>query len=90
LVSSLPERPSNGGAYFCIFIGVCGLVFAVFVGSNAKGLEGFAIAVGVVSALFLTGGINAIKPADQLANAQAGWDKRWMCARCGHQWQAAP
>jgi len=88
LVSSLPERPSNGGAYLCIFLGVCGLLFALFVGSNEKGLEGFAIVVGVVSILFLLGGIGARKPTDELANAQASWDRSWMCARCGHQWQA--
>ena len=53
LVSSLPQRPSNGGAYLCIFLGVCGLLFALFVGSNEKGAEGFAMAIGVVSLLFL-------------------------------------
>ena len=87
LVSSLPQRPSNAGAYLCIFLGVCGLLFALFVESNAKGAEGFAIAVGVVSVLLLLGGIRARKSPDQLAIAQAGWDRGWMCARCGHQWE---
>lgn len=41
-VSSLPSRPSNGGAYVCIFLGVCGMVFAVFVLAEVKGAEGFA------------------------------------------------
>jgi hypothetical protein len=63
-------------------------MLALFVGVNEKGLEGFAVVLGVVSLLFLLGGIGAKKPADQLANAQASWDKRWMCARCGHQWEA--
>lgn len=88
LVSSLPDRPSNGGAYLCMVLGVCGLLFAWFVGANGKGLEGFAIAVGVVSAFLLTSGFAAKKPVEQLASAQANWDKRWMCARCGHQWLA--
>ena len=87
LVSSLPQRPSNGGAYLCILLGVCGLLLALFVGSNEKGTEGFAVAVGVVSLLFLLGGIAAKKPADQLASDQAIWDRHWMCARCGHQWE---
>ncbi len=87
LVSSLPQRPSSAGAYLCIVLGVCGLPFAVFIGSNEKGAEGFAIAV-VVSVLFGLGGIGAKKSPDQLATAQASWDKRWMCARCGNQWEA--
>ena len=88
LVSSLPERPSNRGAYLCIFLGVCGLLFALFVGSNAKGTEGIAVLVGIASLVFLLGGIGARKSSDQLAPAQASWDRRWMCARCGHQWEA--
>lgn len=87
LVSSLPQRPSNAGAYLLMFLGVCGLLLALFVGANEKGAEGFAVALGVVGLLFLLGGIGAKKPADQLANAQASWDRRWMCARCGHQWE---
>ena len=35
-VSGLPQRPSNAGAYLCIFLGVCGLLFAWFVGANIK------------------------------------------------------
>jgi hypothetical protein len=87
LVSSLPQRPSNRGAYLCIVLGVCGLLFALFVGLNTKGAEGFAMGVGVLGLLFLVGGFGAIKPADQLTAAQASWDRRWMCARCGNQWQ---
>ena len=88
-VASLPDRPSNDGAYVCIFLGVCGLLFAFFVFSQVKGAEGFAGIVGFVALLFLLGGIGAKKPADQLANAQSTWDRRWVCARCGHQWIAA-
>ena len=88
LVSSLPQRPSNAGAYLLMFLGVCGLLLALFVGANEKGAEGFAVAIGVVGLLFLLGGIGAKKPPDQLANAQASWDKCWMCARCGNQWEA--
>ena len=88
LVSSLPDRPSNGGAYLCMVLGVCGLLFAWFVAANGKGLEGFAVVVGSISLFLLVGGISAKKPEEQLAGAQATWDRRWMCARCGHQWQA--
>jgi hypothetical protein len=77
LVSSLPQRPSNAGAYLLMFLGVCGLLLALFVGANEKGAEGFAAAAGVVGLLFLLGGIGAKKPPDQLANAQTSWDKRW-------------
>jgi len=88
LVSSLPQRPSNAGAYLCIFLGVCGSLFALFVGSNDKSLEGFAVVVGIVSLFFTLGGIGLRKSPDQLATAQTDWDRCWMCARCGHQWQA--
>jgi len=71
LVSGLPQRPSNGGAYLCIFLGVCGLFLALFVGSNEKGAQGLAVVLGVVGILFFLGGIGAKKPADQLTNAQA-------------------
>ena len=71
-----PQRPSNAGAYLLMFLGVCGLLLALFVGANERGAEGFAVALGVVGLLFLLGGIGAKKPADQLANAQASWDRR--------------
>jgi len=89
LVSSLPQRPSNGGAYVCMFLGVCGLVLALVVGSNEKGAEGFAVAVGLLALLLLLGGIRLKKAPEQLVQAQASWDRRWMCARCGNQWEAA-
>ena len=55
------------------------------IGSH-KGTQGLAIGIGLLSSLFVLGGVGAMKPADQLANAQASWDKRWMCSRC-HQWE---
>lgn len=88
-VSSLPSRPSNGGAYVCIFLGLCGMAFAAFVFAEVKGAEGFAAIIGVVGFVFLIGGIGAKKEPEALASAQANWDKRWVCARCGHQWIAA-
>jgi hypothetical protein len=66
------------------------LLLALFVGSNVKGVEGFAVVVGVVSLLFLLGGIRMKKPPDQMANAQTNWDRCWMCARCGNQWEEMP
>lgn len=88
LVSSLPQRPSNAGAYLCIFLGVCGLLFAFMLGSAGSSATGPAVGIGIISVLFLTGGIKAKKSPDQLVVAQAGWDRRWMCARCGNQWEA--
>ena len=88
LVSSLPSRPSNGGAYLCIFLGTCGLLLAFYIGSNTNGADGVAVAVGLISALFLLAGFASKKPPEQLTKEQASWDKRWMCARCGHQWEA--
>jgi hypothetical protein len=40
-----------------MFLGVCGLLLALFVGSHEKGAEGFASTVGVVSIVFLLGGL---------------------------------
>jgi hypothetical protein len=48
-----------------MFLGVCGLLLALFVGANEKGAEGFAAAVGVVILLLLLGGVGAKKPTDQ-------------------------
>lgn len=86
-VSSLPDRPSNAGAYLCIFLGVCALLFAWFVFSQARDAGGFVAVVGFVGIVLLLVGISAKKPPDQLANDQANWDKRWVCARCGYQWE---
>jgi hypothetical protein len=71
-----------------MFLGGCGLALALLVGSNEKGAEGFALVIGVLGVLFLLGGVGLKKRPDQLASAQASWDRRWMCARCGHQWEA--
>jgi hypothetical protein len=46
-------------------------LFAFFLGSDQKGAQGFAVAVGVVSALLLLGGWGAKKRPEQLAAAQA-------------------
>lgn len=87
LVSSLPQRPSNAGAYLLIFLGVCGLLFALMIGSDMKGGSEFAIGVGIVALLLLFGGIGARKTSGELVLAQSSWDRRWICARCGNQWE---
>jgi hypothetical protein len=87
LVASLPTRPSNGTAYLLIFLGVCGLLLVLAVGSNGSNSTGFAIFIAVVSILFLLVGFGSKKPADQLENHQSQWDNTWLCARCGHKWQ---
>ena len=88
LVSSLPQRPSNLGAYFLMFIGVAGFLFALLIVSVEKNAGGFAALVGFIALLFVLGGIGAKKKPEELAVAQESWDKRWMCARCGNQWEA--
>lgn len=70
-----------------MFLGVCGLLLALLVSTVDKNAAGFAVAIGVVALLFLLGGIGAKKQPDQLSAAQTSWDKRWMCARCGNQWE---
>lgn len=87
LVKSLPQRPSNAGAYLLMFLGIAGLLFAFLLVSDDKNATGFAIAVGFVALLFLLGGIGTKKKPDELATAQASWDRRWTCARCGNQWE---
>jgi hypothetical protein len=86
-VASLPTRPSNGIAYLLIFLGVCGLLLALAVGSNNSNSTGFAIFIAVVSILFLLAGFGSKKPVDQLGDQQSKWDNTWLCARCGHKWQ---
>jgi len=88
LVSSLPQRPSNLGAYFLMFIGVGGVLFALLIALADKNAGGFAALVGFVALLFVLGGIGAKKKPEELAVAQESWDRRWMCARCGNQWEA--
>ncbi len=85
-VSSLPERPSNAGAYVAIFIGVCGFLFALLVGSDDK-QGGVTAVIVIISVLLVVFGFVARKAPEQLANAQTAWDRRWVCARCGHQWE---
>jgi hypothetical protein len=87
LVAGLPQRPSNAGAYLLMFLGVGGLLFAFLVGGSADKNEGSAVVIGFVALLSLVAGIVAKKKPEQLANEQASWDKRWMCARCGNQWE---
>lgn len=86
-VSSLPSRPSNGVAYTLIFLGICGIAFAAWISSVDRTAGGFALVIGIVSFFVLMGGIGVRKSSDQLASAQANWDRRWVCARCGNQWQ---
>jgi hypothetical protein len=84
LVSSLPQRPSNGTAHLLIFMGVCGLLLALFVGANERNAVVFTMFISAVSVLLLLGGIGAKKPDHYLINQQSAWDKSWLCARCGH------
>jgi hypothetical protein len=88
LVSSLPQRPSNAGAYLLMFLGVGGLLFALLIGSADKNATGFAVVIGLVALLFIFGGIGAKTKPEELTTAQSRWDRCWMCARCGNQWEA--
>ena len=87
-VSGLPTRPSNEVAYLLILLGICGIAFAAWFSSEDKTATGFALVIGIVSFVALMGGIGLRKSSDQIASAQASWDRRWVCARCGNQWQA--
>jgi hypothetical protein len=69
------------------FLGVGGLLFAFLIGSSDKNATGFAALIGFVALLFLFAGIGAKKKPEELSTAQSSWDKRWMCARCGNQWE---
>lgn len=88
-VSGLPARPSNANAYLLVAAGICGLLFALLVisadSNNGGGLAG---AIALVALVFLFTGISMRKQPRALATEQAIWDRRWLCARCGYQWQA--
>jgi hypothetical protein len=71
-----------------MFLGVGGLIFASLVGSADKNATGFAVGIGIIAMLFLVGGIGAKKKPEELTTAQASWDRSWMCAHCGNQWEA--
>jgi len=71
-----------------MFLGVAGGLFALLIISADKNAIGFAGFVGFIALLFLLGGSGAKKKPEELAVAQENWDKRWMCARCGNQWEA--
>lgn len=71
-----------------MLIGVGGLLFALLILSVDKNSIGLAAFVGFIALLLLLGGIGAKKKPAELAVAQETWDKRWMCARCGNQWEA--
>lgn len=71
-----------------MFLGAGGLLFAWLVGSADKNATGFAVVIGMVAMLFLFGGVGAKKKPEDLTTDQASWDRRWMCARCGNQWEA--
>ena len=70
-----------------MFIGVGGVLFALLIALADKNAGGFAALVGFVALLFVLGGIGAKKKPEELAVAQESWDRRWMCARCGNQWE---
>ena len=69
-----------------MFIGVGGLLFALLIGSADKNATGFAAVIATVGLVF--GGIGVKKKPQELATAQSSWDRCWMCARCGNQWEA--
>ena len=66
-VSQLPERPSNRGAYLLIFLGAFGLWMAWQIGTSGQN-AGLATVLGLISALFLLGGIVARKSGEKLLN----------------------
>lgn len=71
-----------------MIIGVGGVLFAILIVSLDQHTTAFAAIVGFIALLFLFGGIGAKKKPEELTVAQESWDKRWMCARCGNQWEA--
>jgi hypothetical protein len=78
LVSSLPQRPSNAGAHPPMFLGVCGLLFALLVGSGDKNATGIAVGIGVISVVFLLAGTGTkkspelVKWADRIRTYRSG------------------
>jgi hypothetical protein len=71
-----------------MFLGACGLLFAFAVGSaNDGGAVLLAAVIAFISLLFIFGGYGARKSAEHLASSQDAWDKTWLSARCGYQWQ---
>jgi len=87
LIAGLPERPSNAGAYLCMFLGGCALLLGLLMGSADKDLLAFAVVIGAIGLLLVSVGIRTRRTTEQLADDQASWDRSWMCARCGHQWE---
>src|ERR1700680_3335622 len=68
LVSSLPQRPSNAGAYFLMLSGVGGLLFALLILSVDKNSIGFAAFVGFIAMLFYS--VELARRRNELAVAQ--------------------
>ena len=86
-VSALPTRPSNAGSYLLIFLGACGLLFAL-VSTTVKDAAGFATVAALVSIVVILLGFAGRKSQEELTESQNAWDRTWLCARCGNQWQA--
>jgi hypothetical protein len=74
--------PVEAGAHPPMFLGVCGLLFALLVGSGDKNATGIAVGIGVISVVFLLAGTGAkkslelVKWAGQDSNLQV-----WLEAR---------